>query len=67
MAGFGLVLFVKGLPPLMQHFMLRVDRGGVRFEREQMGLEFFEVSPVTHCAELRTVDPVELFHQFGMS
>ena len=47
--------------------MLRVDRRGVRLERDQMRLEFLEVCLVTDRAELRIVELLELFHQFGMS
>jgi hypothetical protein len=60
------VLFVKGFPSRMKRVVLRVNGRGVRFEPEQMRLEFFEVRPVTHRAELRTMEFLELPDQFGM-
>ena len=61
------MLFVERLPPLVQFVMMSADRCRVRFEREQMRLEFFQVLPVADCAELSAMEFVEFFHQCGMS
>lgn len=66
MQTFCVVLFVQGLPPLVQRFMLGVYSRGVRFEREQVRLELLEVLPVTRCAELRAMEPLEFLHEFGV-
>jgi hypothetical protein len=63
---FCLVLVVQALPPLVQRFMLRVNGGRVRFEREQMRLESFEVLAVARRAELRVMKLLELLDEFGM-
>jgi hypothetical protein len=66
MQAFGLVLFVQSLPPLMQRFMLGMYDRGVRFEREQMRPELFEVVTVTRGAELGAMELFELLHEFGV-
>jgi hypothetical protein len=66
MQAFCLVLVVQALPPLVQRFMLRVNGGRVRFEREQMRLESFEVLAVARRAELRVMKLLELLDEFGM-
>lgn len=51
----------------MQRLVLRAYGGGLRFERNQMRPEFFKMGSMTHSAELRAMDLVELFHQLAMS
>ena len=67
MQAFWLMLFVQSLPPLMQRFMLSVYGRGVRFEREQMRLELFEIVAVTRGVELRAMELLELLDEFGVS
>src|SRR5262245_18120252 len=50
----------------MKHFMLRVDRGRMLFERLEMRFELFEIFLVTDRTELRAMELLELLYQFGM-
>jgi len=46
----------------MKRFVLLVDGGRMRFEREQMRFELFQVLLVTHRAELRAMQLLELLY-----
>jgi len=61
-----LVLFVPHFTLRMKGFMLGADSGGVCLERDEMRFQFLEIQAVTCRAELRTMDPFKLLHEFGV-
>ena len=60
------MLFVEHFPSCMECFMLLVDGGRMRFEREEMRFQLFQVLLVLDCVELRAMELFELLHEFGM-